>query len=204
MWVRDFHVDGLRLDAVQRSTISARGTSWPRSKPPCSDEAARQSRLVHVIAESNQNDVRLVRPRERGGYGLDGVWSDDFHHSVHALLTGERDGYYLDFGRPEQLAKALNDVFVYDGCYSPFRRRRHGSRVGATRPHAIRRLRAEPRPGGKSRRRRPLGHARCRRPRSGWRAVCCCSRRACRCCSWARNTASSGRFPSSARSAIRR
>ena len=61
---------------------------------------AAAGRRVHVIAESNQNDVRLVRPRTRGGYGLDGVWSDDFHHSVHALLTGERDGYYLGFGEP--------------------------------------------------------------------------------------------------------
>jgi maltooligosyltrehalose trehalohydrolase len=84
-----------------------------------------------VIAESNQNDVRLIRPRERGGYGLDGAWSDDFHHGVHSLLNGEREGYYLDFGEPAQLAKALNGVFVYDGCYSPLRRRRHGTRVGA-------------------------------------------------------------------------
>jgi maltooligosyltrehalose trehalohydrolase len=88
-------------------------------------------RLVHVIAESNQNDVRLIRPRKNGGFGLDGLWNDDFHHSIHAFLTGERDGYYQDFGQASQLAKTLNDAFVYDGAYSPFRRRRHGSRVGS-------------------------------------------------------------------------
>ena len=131
MWVRDFHIDGLRLDAVHAIYDLSPRHILAEIQAAVQREAARAGRLVHVIAESNQNDVRLIRPRERGGYGLDGVWSDDFHHSVHALLTGERDGYYLDFGEPAHLAKALNDVFVYDGCYSPFRRRRHGSRVGA-------------------------------------------------------------------------
>jgi len=76
------------------------------------------------------NDVRFVKSPTQGGYGLDGVWSDDFHHSVHTLLTGEQDGYYRDFGRAEHLVKAFNDVYVYDGTFSPFRRRRHGSKVG--------------------------------------------------------------------------
>ncbi len=129
-WVRDFHVDGLRLDAVHMIYDFGACHVLAEIQAAVQEEAARANRLVHVIAESNQNDVRLVSPPDRGGYGLDGVWSDDFHHGVHALLTGERDGYYQDFGGPEQLAKALNDVFVYDGCYSPFRRRRHGSRVG--------------------------------------------------------------------------
>jgi maltooligosyltrehalose trehalohydrolase len=82
-----------------------------------------------VIGETNQNDVRLINSPERGGYGLDGVWSDDFHHSVHALLTGERDGYYQDFGSLRHVARAYESPFVYDGCYSHCRRRRHGSRV---------------------------------------------------------------------------
>ena len=131
MWVRDFHVDGLRLDAVHAIYDLGPRHILAEIQAAVQREAARAGRLVHVIAESNQNDVRLIRPKERGGFGLDGVWSDDFHHSIHALLTGERDGYYLDFGEPAHVAKALNDVFVYDGCYSPFRRRRHGSRVGA-------------------------------------------------------------------------
>ena len=130
-WVRDFHADGLRLDAVQTIYDFGPRHILAEIQAAVQREAARAGRPVHVIAESNQNDVRLVRSRDRGGYGLDGVWSDDFHHGIHALLTGERDGYYLDFGEPAQVAKALNDVFVYDGCYSPFRRRRHGSRVGA-------------------------------------------------------------------------
>jgi maltooligosyltrehalose trehalohydrolase len=158
-WVRDFHLDGLRLDAVQTiydfspqhiladiqaavQEQAARG-DCPNFRGDCPNSrlsengtvpfapSARAPRLVHVIAETNQNDIHLVLPPERGGYGLDGVWNDDFHHSVHALLTGQRDGYYIDFGTPEQVAKAFNDVFVYDGCYSPYRRRRHGTRVGA-------------------------------------------------------------------------
>ena len=131
LWVRDFHLDGLRLDAVQMIYDLSPQHILAEVQAAVQREAAGSRRRVHVIAETDQNDVRLIVPRERGGYGLDGVWSDDFHHSVHALLTGERDGYYLDFGEPSQVAKALNDVFVYDGGYSRFRRRRRGSRVGA-------------------------------------------------------------------------
>lgn len=129
-WVRDFHVDGLRLDAVQTIYDSGPLHILAEIQSAVQREAARQGRVVHVIAETNQNDVRLIHPEDRGGYGLDGLWSDDFHHSVHALLTGERDGYYLDFGEAAQVTKTFNDVFVYDGRYSPFHRRRHGSRVG--------------------------------------------------------------------------
>jgi maltooligosyltrehalose trehalohydrolase len=79
-----------------------------------------------VIAESDLNDPRLVRPREMGGYALDAQWSDDFHHALHALLTGEREGYYKDFGAVADLARALSQGFVYDGRYSVYRGRRHG------------------------------------------------------------------------------
>ena len=71
-------------------------------------EAAEQGRTVHVIAESDLNDVRLTDPVRQGGYGLDAAWNDDFHHSLHSLLTGEQDGYYMDFGQPEHLAKTFN------------------------------------------------------------------------------------------------
>ena len=131
-WVRDFHIDGLRLDAVHAIYDLSAQHILAELQAEVQREAVRAGRRVHVIAETNQNDVRLVRPRNRGGHGLDGAWNDDFHHAVHALLTGERDGYYLDFGRPEHLAKTFRDVFVYDGCYSPFYRRRHGNRVGRT------------------------------------------------------------------------
>ncbi len=93
-------------------------------------EAARQGRRALVIAETDQNDPRLVLPAERGGHGLDGVWSDDFHHAVHALLTGEREGYYAAFGDAEHVVKAYNRVFVRDGNWDPFRRRRHGASAG--------------------------------------------------------------------------
>ncbi|MGW8257995.1 MAG: malto-oligosyltrehalose trehalohydrolase, partial [Thermoguttaceae bacterium] len=131
-WVRDFHIDGLRLDAVQTIYDFSPLHILAEIQSAVQAEAARQRRVVHVIAETNQNDVRLIRPRTRGGYAIDGLWNDDFHHSVHSLLTGEQDGYYMDFGEGKQMAKVLNDVFVNDGCYSPFYRRRQGTRVGKT------------------------------------------------------------------------
>ena len=129
MWVRDFHVDGLRLDAVQTIYDASTRRILAELQEVVQEITAHERRGIIVIAETNQNDAPRSPPDE-GGYSLDGVWSDDFHHSVHAVLTGERDGYYIDFGAPEQLAKAFRDVFVYDGRYSPFHRRRHGNRAG--------------------------------------------------------------------------
>ncbi|MEX0715584.1 MAG: malto-oligosyltrehalose trehalohydrolase [Planctomycetaceae bacterium] len=129
-WVRDFHVDGLRLDAIQTIyDLSARHI-LEELQSAVQGEAERQGRIVHVIGETDQNDVRLVTPKERGGIGLDAVWSDGFHHAVHSLLTSERDGYFQDYGGLEHLAKSYDDVFVYDGGYSKLRRRRHGNPVG--------------------------------------------------------------------------
>ncbi len=136
MWVRDFHFDGLRLDAVHAIFDLGPRHILAEIQSAVECEAAGLGRRIHVVAESDLNDVRLVRSRRVGGYGLDAMWNDDFHHAVHALLTGERDGYYRDFGFPAHLAKAFNKAYVYDGCYSPFRRRRHG-----TRAHAIDRTR---------------------------------------------------------------
>jgi maltooligosyltrehalose trehalohydrolase len=130
MWIRDFHVDGLRVDAVHAVYDFSPRHILREIKEAAQDEALRLGRPVHVIAESDLNDVRLLDPTEVGGYGLDAQWSDDFHHAVHAFLTGERSRYYADFGRPEQIVKALNDSFVYDGIYSPFRNRRHGGNPG--------------------------------------------------------------------------
>ena len=127
MWIRDFHLDGLRIDATHAIFDNSARHILAELHDAVHVEAAQQNRTVHVIAESNQNDPRLVQASDSGGLGLDGVWCDDFHHSVHALLTHERDTYYQDFGDATQLAKAYNDVFVYDGCYSPFHRRRHGA-----------------------------------------------------------------------------
>ena len=126
-WLEEFHLDGLRLDAVHAiydfsaypflqelaervDALEAR-TGWPRV----------------LVAESDLNDVRLITPRKQGGYGLDAQWCDDFHHSVHTLLTGEKTGYYQDFGQLEHLAKAYRESYVYSGQYSRYRARRHGN-----------------------------------------------------------------------------
>ena len=91
-------------------------------------EFAEQSgRKIYLIAESDLNDARYIQPAESGGCGLDAQWSDDFHHAIHTLLTGEQSGYYLDFGEIEHLGKAIEEGFVYSGQYSAHRRRRHGN-----------------------------------------------------------------------------
>src|SRR5436190_3072043 len=130
-WIRDFHMDGLRLDAVHAIFDHSPRHILREIKETADEEAARLGRPVHVIAESNLNDVRILDRTELGGYGLSAQWSDDFHHAVHALLTGERQAYYADFGGIDQLVKALNHTFVFDGVYSTFRGRRHGASAGA-------------------------------------------------------------------------
>jgi maltooligosyltrehalose trehalohydrolase len=130
MWIRDFRVDGLRVDAVHAVYDFGTRHILREIKEAADAEALRLGRPVHVIAESDLNDARLLNPPEFGGYGLDAQWNDDFHHAVHAFLTGERTNYYADFGRPEQIVKAINHSFVYDGIYSPFRGRRHGGPAG--------------------------------------------------------------------------
>jgi len=130
-WIRDFHLDGLRLDAVH--AICDRSPVHLLTEIKFTADAAASERgwPAHVIAESCLNDPRLLWPVEDGGYGLDAQWSDDFHHCVHALLTGERDGYYLDYDDPAvQLTKAFNETFVYNGIHSLFLGRMHGAPVG--------------------------------------------------------------------------
>ena len=126
-WLRDFHVDALRLDAIH-GIVDCNAQPFLRLLAQAVKEFAKQSgRKIYLIAESDLNDVRYIQPAESGGCGLDAQWSDDFHHAVHALLTGEQSGYYLDFGGIEHLGKAVEEGFVYSGQYSAHRRRRHGN-----------------------------------------------------------------------------
>jgi maltooligosyltrehalose trehalohydrolase len=129
-WIRDFHLDGLRLDAVQAIFDLSAQPFLAELQAAVERTGAECGRTVVVTAESNQNDVRLVRSQAAGGIGHDALWNDDFHHAVHSALTGETHCYYADFGGVAPVVKVLNDVFVNDGDYSPYRRRRHGNRVG--------------------------------------------------------------------------
>jgi len=122
-WVRDFHVDGLRLDAIH--AIFDSGAKPIMAQLAERVQAARPGALV--IAESGMNDPKVIRPREEGGFGHDAQWADDFHHALHALLTGEREGYYEEFGAVADLAKAFARPFVHDGGFSTFRKRRFGA-----------------------------------------------------------------------------
>lgn len=126
-WVTEFHIDALRLDALHAILdISAR-PFVAELAASVHKQAEQLNRPVYVIGESVANDARLVQSPEKGGYGLDGQWNDEFHHSLHVLLTGEPNGYYQDFGRLEHLAKAFREGFVYSGQYSPYWQRRHGT-----------------------------------------------------------------------------
>jgi maltooligosyltrehalose trehalohydrolase len=126
MWCRDYHVDGLRIDAVHAIVDTSAVHVLEQLAEEVHALAGELGRRLLVIAESDLNDPRVIRGREAGGYGLDAQWADDVHHALHTVLTGERDGYYADFGELADLAKALERAFVYDGRYSSVRRRRHG------------------------------------------------------------------------------
>jgi maltooligosyltrehalose trehalohydrolase len=130
MWLRDYHCDGLRLDAVHAIVDHSATHILEALAAEVETLAAHTAGNKWLIAESDLNDPRLVRSRAAGGYGMDGQWNDDFHHAIHAVLTGEKAGYYADFGHLDQVATALQRVFVYDGAFSPHRRRRHGRPVG--------------------------------------------------------------------------
>jgi maltooligosyltrehalose trehalohydrolase len=126
-WVVDCHIDALRLDAVHAILDHSPFSFLEDLADEVHRAANRLNREIFLIAESADNDRRLVRAPERGGYGLDAQWNDDFHHCLRTLLTGERSGYYRDYGDFTQFVKAYREGFAYSGEYSKFRRRRHGS-----------------------------------------------------------------------------
>jgi len=133
MWLRDFHVDGLRLDAVHALFDDRAVTLLEELSAEVNAMSTRLNRQLWLIAESDRNDPLTVTPREAGGLGLHAQWADDVHHALHVLLTGETQGYYADFAEPGVLSKVLTSVFLHDGSYSTFRRRRHGRPVDRTK-----------------------------------------------------------------------
>ncbi|HET6965515.1 MAG TPA: malto-oligosyltrehalose trehalohydrolase [Acidimicrobiales bacterium] len=128
MWLADYHIDGLRLDAVHALADDSAVHFLEQLSQEVSSLSAHVRRPLTLIAESDLNDPRFVRPPREGGYGLDSAWADEWHHAWHAAFTGETNGYYEDFGSLEHLAKALRQAWVYDGVWSEHRGRTHGRR----------------------------------------------------------------------------
>ncbi|MEP7192652.1 MAG: malto-oligosyltrehalose trehalohydrolase [Actinomycetota bacterium] len=132
-WLSEFHVDALRLDAVHALHDSSDVHLLAELSNRVGALSAELGRPLVLIAESDLNDPIMVIDRARGGYGLDGQWDDDVHHALHTLLSGERQGYYSDFGSLSVLAKVLTRAFVHDGTFSSFRGRHHGKPVDTER-----------------------------------------------------------------------
>ena len=126
-WLEKYHVDVLRLDAVHGIFDFSASHFLAELQMAVDSLEARLHRKLHLVAESDLNDSRILHVPARGGYGLHAQWSDDFHHSLHSLLTGERAGYYSDFGEVHHLADTMKKGWFYAGQHSNFRRRRHGN-----------------------------------------------------------------------------
>ncbi|MGH3282544.1 MAG: malto-oligosyltrehalose trehalohydrolase, partial [Trebonia sp.] len=138
MWLRDYHVDGLRLDAVHAFQDHRAVHLLEELAVAVDGLSAATGRSLVLVAESDMNNPRLITPRPAGGYGLTGQWNDDFHHAVHALVTGERQGYYEDFCAMDGLAKVITGAYFHDGTWSSFRQRTHGRRVDTALTSAYR------------------------------------------------------------------
>ena len=151
MWLRDYRFDGLRLDAIHAIVDTSATHFLEQLAAEVAELARTLGRSLVLIAESDLNDPRVIYDTASGGYGIDAQWSDDFHHSLHTILTGESTGYYADFGSIADFAKALRQAFVYDGQYSRCRGRRHGRRPQGLTGERFLRLLAKSRPNRQSR-----------------------------------------------------
>lgn len=136
-WLDEFHIDALRLDAVHGIVDRNAQPFLACLSKAVDDLAQARGRHIYLIAEGDANDFRVTQSRESGGYGMAAQWSDDFHHALHSLQTGDRSGYYEDFGRVSDLAKAFRAGFVYQGEYSPYRKQRHGSSAKTLRASGL-------------------------------------------------------------------
>ncbi|MFG1820248.1 malto-oligosyltrehalose trehalohydrolase [Kribbella sp. NPDC049174] len=132
-WFRSFHLDALRLDAVHALADDSPTHLLAQLSSETAELSKQLGRPLGLVAESDLNDPRMVEPVDEGGRGMTAQWSDDFHHALHTLLTGERAGYYVDFGEPGVFAKTLTQVFLHDGSYSTFRGKDWGRPVDPAR-----------------------------------------------------------------------
>jgi maltooligosyltrehalose trehalohydrolase len=137
MWMRDYHIDGLRLDAVHEFTDHSAIHFMEQLSAEVEVLSSTLERKLVLIAESDLNDPRVITPREAGGYGMDAQWNDDFHHALFTILNSDASekGYYVDFGSFEKFRKALTEMFVFDGIYSRYRSRTHGRPVKGLSAH---------------------------------------------------------------------
>jgi len=135
MWLEQYHMDGLRLDAVHAIVDQSARHILRELSDEIDACATRVGRPLFLVAESDRNDPRVVRSPDAGGLGMDAAWADEWHHALHATLTGERDGYYEEFGSLPCLAKALRQAWVFDGQWSAHRRRHHGAPPTGLRGH---------------------------------------------------------------------
>ncbi len=126
-WLTEFHIDALRLDALHAILDISSYPFLEELSVRFHKQVKKLKRKAYLIGESAANDSRLIEPRDQGGYGIDAQWNDDFHHSLHVLLTNEKTGYYQDFGKLQHLAKAFHEGFVYSGQYSSYHQRNHGA-----------------------------------------------------------------------------
>lgn len=134
-WLSRYHLDGLRLDAIDQIKDTSARHILQEISATVKEFSIRTGKPHYLVAESDLNDSRVLAVPEIGGHAIDAQWSDDFHHALHAVLTGETHGYYRDFGTIRHLAQAYRQSFVYDGQYSPYRGRRHGNSVWEYPPY---------------------------------------------------------------------